>query len=187
MKELELTFVANCDKCGDNRFIQLMKQPVGNRGVALYKRQGMQGNLLGYEVFMYKVVTAGTPLPKGFVEEDYEPYPGASSFGKTAFYCMTEERAQYHFARLVKKAEEAEANPTKGRGRRKKATEPVKIEYPQGAFTVNMLASTQKQMHTIVVYKQVKADLKKGLITQVGTQKNRTGKGKSAALYSLSK
>lgn len=187
MKELELTFVANCDKCGDNRFIQLMKQSIGNRGVALYRRQNMEGRTLGYEVFLYKVVTAGTPLPVGFVEEDYEPYPGASSFGKTAFSCMTEERAKERFEELVKKAKEAEANPTKGRGRRKKTTEPVKIEYPQGAFTVNMLASTNKQIHTVVVYKQVKADLKKGLITQVGTQKNRTGKGKSAALYSLAK
>lgn len=187
MKELELTFVANCDKCGDNRFIQLMKQRVGNRGVALYKRQGMQGNLLGYEVFSFRVVKAGTPLPVGFVEEDYEPYPGASSFGKTAFSCMTEDRAQVRFAELLKKVQEAEDNPTNGRGRRKKATTQVKIEYPQGAFTVNMLASNHKQMHTVLVYKQVKNDLKDGVIVKVGAQKNRTGKGKSAALYSLVK
>jgi hypothetical protein len=80
--QLQTVFITNADGCGDHVFTQ--KRRVGN--VCLYRRVRLDGSFHSYEVIITKTVKAGAKLPgNNFVKSDYEVYPGAHSFGKTAW------------------------------------------------------------------------------------------------------
>jgi len=96
---LQTEFVMNADESGDHVFTQLKRD--GN--VCLYRRtKALDGRKMGFEVFVTKTVKAGAPLPGGgFVEKDYESYPGKSAFGKTAWFCCL-DYAEERFDKVVK-------------------------------------------------------------------------------------
>ena len=99
MKTLQTKFEANVDKTGVNTFEQIKR----TNEVALYKRTRPTGTEV-FEVFIIKVVPKGAKLPGGaVVAEEYESYPGAASFGKSAYFCTNEDRADAHFGALVEK------------------------------------------------------------------------------------
>ena len=94
MKQLAPEFVANFDKSGKNRFVQLKL----NDSAAIYRREHLDGTVIGYETFAIKVGKAGSKLPDGnVVAEDYVKYPTAKVFGKWAWFCQNETRANEWF------------------------------------------------------------------------------------------
>lgn len=88
---LQKQFITSADKTGDQVFTQLER----NGDCAVYRRNTMDGKVFGYEIMKIKTVKAGTVFGKGAtpIENDYESYPGAESFGKSAWFLPTEESA----------------------------------------------------------------------------------------------
>ena len=184
MKKLEKKFTMNADKVGDNIFTQIKREG----DVAIYERAWPDGRIKGYEVFMIKTVEKGTPLPNGKkVEETYESYPGAASFGKTACDCKTLDRAEERFEEFLEKvknrdeaAEEAKRTGKPNRGKRTKV-KPV-VNVPKGKFTMKMLIAetgmTQPQL-----YPFVKQWLTDSLIEVVESVKAEAGRGRPSLVY----
>ena len=196
MKSLESVFVANYDKSGDNTFRQLRKEGA----VALYVRESMEGLTLWYELFTFKTIKAGTPLPGGnTVQEDYEQYPGKSAFGKTAWVIAGENdlaRANARFDELVKTAsdkssaiflayigeeETDEAVPVLKV--EKLSSETIKI--PVGQFTHSELADAN-QTGKSQVYFILQDMVKAGSVKVVGTRKPAGGRGKPSNVFEKS-
>jgi hypothetical protein len=96
---IQTQFITNADGNGDHVF-SLVKRH-GN--VCIYKRTNISdGRPSGFEVFESKVVKAGTSFGGGSViQNDYESYPGKSSFGKSAWFCMSLDRAEQRFNQLT--------------------------------------------------------------------------------------
>lgn len=150
MRLLETEFVSNCDKMGDNKFVQVKR----NDNVAIYHRKDMNESDIGYEVFEIRKVFAGSPLPGGnIVQESYEGYPGAKSFGKNAYFTLTLERANVLFDEINQKISEKLMDDYKPKRGRKKATKPS-VQVPDGEFSVKMLMTqtgmTQPQLQPIL-------------------------------------
>ncbi len=186
MKTLEKTFVKNCDKSGDHKFIQVRRD--GN--VCLYRRETLEGRLIGFEVFTTKVIKAGTPLPGGGAEvEDREPYPGKSSFGRTAWQISgpdSDKRANERFEALVKGdvkvEEEIEVDSEETVQVARVVKGEVTLKLPDHPFTQKELAA----FNNIENYKAVYGDLQKMLSTgvlKVSGEREST-RGKSAKLFS---
>jgi hypothetical protein len=108
MKILETEFVSNADKRGDQKFVQVKR----NEHAAIYQRFTMDGKPLEFEVFQIKV--AGGNEIFGRFYEEYEQYPGAAAFGRSAWSVITLERAEQIFEEI-----------TKGEGKRNKGQEAV--------------------------------------------------------------
>lgn len=179
MKLLQKEFVANVDKTGDMKFIQLRK----DKGVALYERRRFDKSLFGYEVFIVKTVEAGSPLPGGStVEETYEQYPGASAFGKTAYAPATLERAEEMFDQLVERVKVTKANP--GRRGRVGKSNTVTVTVPVGKFTMNQWVEESGQDY-FFLRKKMKKLLNDGRVQKVGTEKNEGSRGKAKIIYKL--
>jgi len=84
MKTLQQTFDKNCDGSGTQTFTQVKRD--GN--VCLYSRTTKEGTISSYEVFVTRVIKAGTAMKGGGTEtEDREAYPGKSAFGRWAWSC----------------------------------------------------------------------------------------------------
>lgn len=187
MKKLETKFTMNADRVGDNVFTQLKREG----GVALYERAWPDGKIKSYEVFMIKTVEKGTALPNGKqVEETYESYPGASSFGKTASDCKTLDQAEEMFEHYLKKvknreeaAEEAKRTGKPNRGKRSAKAKP-NLTVPKDKFTMRMLISstglTQPQLYPVV-----KNWIQEGLIEAVETIRAEGGKGRPSIVYQM--
>jgi hypothetical protein len=113
MKILETEFVLNADKRGDNTFRQVKR----NEHAAIYQRFNMEGKPLEFEVFQIKV--AGGNEIFGRYYEEYEQYPGAAAFGRTAWSVNSLQRAQQIFDEI-----------TKGQGKRNegKETKPIAVK-----------------------------------------------------------
>jgi len=179
MKLLKKEFIHNADKTGDMKFIQLRKE----NGVALYKREKLDGALFGYEVFAIKTVEAGSPLPGGStVEETYEQYPGASAFGKTAYAPATLQHAEKLFSQLIEKVKLSEANP--GRRGRSSKVNSISVTVPLGNFTMNQWVDESGQDY-FLLRKKMKKLLNDGRVEKIGTVKNESGRGKSKIIYKL--
>lgn len=186
MKKLEKKFTMNADKVGDNIFTQIKREG----GVAIYERSWPNGTVKSYEVFIIKTVEKGTPLPNGKkVEETYESYPGAASFGRTASDCKSLDQAEVRFEEYLEKvknreeaAEESKRTGKPNRGKSTKAKSVVKV--PKGKFTMKMLISdtglTQPQLYPIV--KQWLAD---SLIEVVESVKAEGGRGRPSLVYGV--
>lgn len=174
----------NADKVGDNIFTQIKREG----GVAIYERAWPDGRVKGYEVFIIKTVEKGTPLPNGKkVEETYESYPGAASFGKTASDCRSLDDAEERFEEYLEKvknreeaAEESKRTGKPNRGKRAKAKTVVNL--PKDKFTMKMLISdtglTQPQL-----YPMVKQWLSDNLIEVVDSVKAEGGRGRPSMVY----
>lgn len=172
----------NADKCGDTTFTQLRREGA----VCMYRRDRVSnGELHSFEVFVTKTVKAGAPLPGGgTVAEDYEQYPGASSFGRSAWSTNAEQRANKIFDGLIKKAvaavehetEEIETVPVA-----RVAKGEVTLKLPDKPFTQKELAA----FNGLDNYKEVYSDLQKMLSNKtlkvVGERT--AGRGKAAKLF----
>lgn len=102
MKKLQEEFQSNADQCGLHTFKQVKRCA----NAALYQRIRKDGTTHSFEAFRVKVVKAGTKLPNGtLVQEDYESYPGKSSFGKHAYSCKTIAQAEMRYDEVIKNQE----------------------------------------------------------------------------------
>jgi len=170
----------NADKCGNHTFTQTRRE--GN--FCIYRRNRCSdGSLHSYEVFITRTVKAGTPLPGGnVVSEDYEQYPGANAFGRTAWSYsgkQAEQAANIKFDRIKAEKEQPEVEvdgeivpvPV---ARVSKAK--VELKLPDKPFTQKELAAFNK----IDNYKEVYAPLQNMLATKVlrlaGTREVTRGK-----------
>lgn len=189
MKILEKTFTMNADKCGNHTFTQVRRE----KNVAAYRRNAVDsGRFRGFEVFVVKVVKAGAPLPGGgVVAEDYEQYPGASSFGRSAWSMCGNEKAalaatMQKFDELLKgKAVVVAEEPAVIEGETVPVARVVKgevtLKIPDQPFTQKELAA----FNGIKNYKEVYSDLQKMLATKavkVVGQREVT-RGKPAKLF----
>jgi len=103
MNDLPKHFVKNNDFVGNCNFDLVKKQD----DVYLYHRTNMDKTHRSYEVFLSKFIAKGSPLPGGLVEKvDRMAYPGANSFGKTAYDCKTIDQAENRFDELLVKSKE---------------------------------------------------------------------------------
>lgn len=191
MKTLETNFVKNVDLSGNNRFIQLRKD--GN--VAMYRRERMDGRVIGFEVFIFKTVTAGSPLPGGgTVQETYESYPGGKAFGRSAWFIggvNAEQRANERYNELVKgetvtendNTEEEETTSLPVVKVSKVRTERTKLKLPSYPFSQKELAA----FNGIENYKEVYTDLQRMLAdgTLRKGEKRESTRGKAAQLFEV--
>lgn len=176
MKSLSTEFTCNADKCGEQVFRQMRRSD----GVAMYQRIRPDGSIKGYEVFIIKTIKAGTALPGGkSVAEDYEQYPGAAQWGKTAWSPGSEAAADEKFDALVKRLR-SEVGQPKRRGR--KATAATTFVVPSGKFTMKMLIE-QTGMTQPVLYIRLQKLIKEGKVVEVDRVRTETGRGRLAVVY----
>ena len=177
MKTLSTEFTMNAnDKCGSTVFRQMRK----NDGVAMYQRIRPDGGIKGYEVFIIKTIKAGTALPGGkSVAEDYEQYPGAAQWGKTAWSPGSEAAADEKFDALVKRLRSEVGQPVR-RGR--KAVAATTFVVPSGKFTMRMLIE-QTGMTQPVLYIRLQKLIKEGKVVEVDRVRTETGRGRLAVVY----
>jgi hypothetical protein len=176
MKSLSTEFTCNADKCGTTVFRQMRRSD----GVAMYQRIRPDGGIKGYEVFIIKTIKAGTALPGGkSVAEDYEQYPGAAQWGKTAWSPGSEAAADEKFDALVKRLR-SEVGQPKRRGR--KATAATTFVVPSGKFTMRMLIE-QTGMTQPVLYIRLQKLIKEGKVVEVDRVRTETGRGRLAVVY----
>lgn len=191
MKLLQENFTTNADKSGEQRFIQLRKE--GNTG--LYRRETMEGHLVGFEVFTFKTIQAGAPLPGGgTVSETYESYPGGKAFGRNAWFIGghgAEVRANQRFNQLVQGAIKVESVESDD----ETITLPVvrvstprterrKLNLPSKPFSQKELAA----FNNIENYKEVYTDLQRMLgngTLRKGQMRVNTGRGKDIQLFEV--
>ena len=190
MKNLKLTFVKNCDGCGNHTFTQLRRE--GN--IAAYRRNRVKdGRFMGVEVFLIKTVKEGAPLPAGgHITEAYEQYPGASAFGRHAWsFTGTDvaatKAAMSQFDSLLKgqtpivEGEDEEMETVPVIRVSKSSTPRRKLDFPAAPFTQKQLAAH----NGIDNYKEVYTDLQRFLAdgTLVKGGKRESARGKSAQLF----
>ncbi len=94
METLRQEFTQNADRLGTHTFKQVKR----DGKAMIYSRHKQDGSLFGFEVF--KVKSMAFPLPNGTRTDVKEVYPSAQSFGRTAWFCMTLERANERFDAL---------------------------------------------------------------------------------------
>ncbi len=165
------------DKSDKHRFIQLRKE----NGVALYRRERLDGSLFSYELFIIKVVKEGSPLPNGtLVKETYEQYPGAKTWGKTAWSPSTLESCNKRFDELVEKVKSLEGQP-KRRGRKSNT---LSITLPKTKFTMNELINLTG-LSQPVLYIHLKKMIAEGKVMEVGRVKKEGGRGRAMVVYKV--
>jgi len=182
MKELQKEFVMNCDKCGNHTFKQRRKTEIGDSGVALYQRIKLDGQHFAWEVFMYKTIKAGTALPGGKqVLEDYQQYPGAAQWGKSAWGPSTLSYANKQFDELVEKLKNEVGQP-KRRGR--KCSIKKDIVLPKGKFTMKILVA-KTGLTQPALYLRLQKLVKEGIVIEVGRMKSESGRGRLMVQYKV--
>lgn len=191
MKSLELEFETNANGTGLQLFQQVEKGLTpSNKSIYIYKRvytTGDQtGNIFGYEVVMPSIKKAGTYNlpPKGSgktitYEEDFEEYPGASLFGKVAWFFPNFELAKSRFESL-KLVKELKPKVVKVKKIRKTINRDGWFA-PEGEFSVNEIAEKNNINYTLA-NQFVIQELKAGRIEK--TRKERRNlRGKETQLY----
>jgi hypothetical protein len=176
MKLLEKQFKCNTDKSGEQLFRQMRKKD----GVAMYQRVRSDGSIKGYEVFIIKTIKAGTPLPDGkSVNDDYEQYPRATHWGKTAWSPGSESAAEEKFDDLVLRMR-SEVGQPKRPGRKAVAT--TKFVVPSGKFTMKMLVA-QTGMTQPVLYLKIQKLITDGKVVVVDRIRSENSRGRLAVVY----
>jgi hypothetical protein len=196
MRLLETTKIWTGDGLGQTSAVTLTQLKRTDK-VALYQRTMKNGRPQGYEVFMVKVVEAGTPLPGGgVVAESYEQYPTANRFGKIAWAPSSLGHAEMIYANLVKGlkpcdvGEEADEDETPetpvvarapGQRGRVKGERP-QLTVPVMEFSCKELAESNKVEYPIAsVF--IKEAIESNTIKFVRSER-RNVKGKPTNLYS---
>ena len=200
MKKLQVEFKSSVDLCGMHTFKQIK-----NNGIAaIYQRIRKDGTTHSFEAFKIRVVKAGSPLPNGaVVQEDYQPYPGKSAFGKTAFSCKDLEHAEIRYEEICKNQAHIDDNepsvvddegnvvktkrndnivPKKGtRGRKAKS---VKMPIPKSGekFTMKMLMMDSGENQAIL-YIRLKVLIEQNKVVAVGEAREPHTRGKAQIVY----
>lgn len=196
---LQTEFLLNADKCGENAFIQVKR----SGPICLYKRVGMDGRPRELELFKVKTVKAGAPLPGGAkVEKDYESYPGASSFGRTALSIGgvgAEQRATQLFEvwaanpelSAVELSQNQSSQPVAGKPAaqavvkvaksRQRVDKDATYVIPDGEFTQADFAKANNMPERGRVYGILQQQVKSGKVKPVGLKK--VGKGRPSAYF----
>jgi hypothetical protein len=204
MRLLETTKVWTGDGLGAQAAVtltQLKRTPVEGAPfpAALYRRTQKNGQPGGYEVFIIKVVKAGTPLPGGgMVEESYEQYPTANRFGKIAWAPGGLNRATEIYENLVKGLKPCdEADDVPGENNDEPLTEPAvtrvpgqrgrakgirpQLTVPVMEFSVKELAVANKVDYPIA-FTFIKEAIEGNTIKLVRTER-RAARGKETNIY----
>jgi len=189
MKTLEKTFVMNADKCGNHTFTQTRRE--GN--FCIYRRNRVSdGTVHSYEVFITRVIKAGTPLPGGnFVAEDYEQYPGANAFGRTAWSysgAQAEPAANLVFDRIKAAKEQPEVEiETDGAVTTipvaRVAKSKLELKLPGKPFTQKELAAHNNIANYKEVYSSLQSMLADKILRLAGTRE--VTRGKAAKLFAV--
>lgn len=158
---------------------------------ALYERYKKNGALQGYETFIIKIVRAGTPqLGGGLVEEDYEVYPRANSFGKIAWAPSSKGHAETIYNNLVEgkrpcdvgteieddDADEEQTVPVVHVTKVQKSV--ANLTLPDGEFSTKELAEKNGVDYS-VAYLFIKASNK----VKPTREERRASRGKATQLY----
>lgn len=167
MKTLELEFKRNCDGKGIHIFRQLKRE----KNVALYVRLNPATlKPLYYESIVINITPAGTVFADGSapVEEDYEVYPRAKSFGKIAYCSNNLQRGEYFFQVLLEKVNYGQLQEavdddlvsvkSKRRGRRAIKRD---FTFPNDRFTMKQLHQMNPSVSFALLYQYVRANLQK--------------------------
>lgn len=131
IKKLEIDKVWTGDGFGQADAVLLHQiKREGNCAIYSTSKVKTPAKISGYEVFRFKTILKGTPLPGGVVvEQSYEQYPGSGMFGKSAWNVHSLRRAEEVFDELLKEdkdkvaqveSDAANGIVTKRRGRPKK-------------------------------------------------------------------
>ena len=181
MKLLRTEFVANYDKCGDNKFIQVKLTDKS----AVYRREYMDGRLKSFEVFKIKVVEAGAPLPNGkVVEESYVVYPGGQSFGKTAWEYKNLAAAMDKFNELEAVVKQPVVAGVKGKRGRQAVARPDLI-FPNSHFTMNDILKLNVLYSKPTMYVTLSKLLANGKLKVVDKIRPSNGRGKAMNVFSV--
>ena len=186
IKQLDKTFVKNCDGLGDMKFIQVKH----DGDVYMYQRQKMDGSLHSYECFLAVKILAGAKLPNGeVVKESYVRYVTSNS--KNAFFCSTRESAEIRYNQLIKKVKDNEVVDSdedlvtkvvsKGCRGRKAKLRPTVVIPSTKTFGMKDLLKINPAYNQPLLYIAVKNDKR---IKRVGTKPNESGKGMPSVVYS---
>lgn len=176
----------NADKCGNHTFTQIRRE--GN--FCIYRRNRCSdGSLHSVEVFITRTIKAGTPLPGGnTVAEDYEQYPGANAFGRTAWSYSgkdAELAANIKFDRIKAEKEQPEVEIELDgavtvpvvRVTKEKPT----LKLPTKPFTQKELAAFNQIENYKEVYAPLQAMLANNTLRLAGTRE--VTRGKAAKLF----
>lgn len=204
MKQVE--FQTNANSTGVQQFRRL-KHGVNPQGknVYLYQRTYADGEhlgqIFGFEVFVPSITKAGTvqKFPNGTtrtIDEDMENYPGASVFGRSAFFCQSLERADGRFATMMgQEIEEAEpvaaaekysiavieSTPVAPKHRGRPKVDRPTLLFPVGEFSVKELAE-QNKVDYPVAFLFLKEKEAAGLV-EFTREERRAAKGKATKLF----
>lgn len=160
------------DQCGLHTFKQIKR----TANAAIYQRIRKDGSTHSFETFKVKVVKAGAKLPNGnVVAEDYESYPGKSSFGRYAYSCCNLEQAEIRYEQLLKNQEVLDNAPiddedddvvsvkknntekTDGKGKRgRKAKDRKNLKIPKDKFTMKQLELLNPDFSFAFLYQHVR-------------------------------
>jgi len=162
---------------------------------ALYERYKKNGMLEGYEVFIIKIVKAGTPqLGGGFVKEDYEVYPRSNSFHSIAWQPDNLNTAEKYYENLINGnrprdavAEIEDNDETEGQTvpvvHVTKVQKPVAdLTLPEGEFSTKELAEKNGVDYSIA-YLFLKAGLASNKVKPT-REERRASRGKATQLFS---
>jgi hypothetical protein len=184
----QTSFITNADGTGDQVFTQLKR----NGPVAIYRRDRIStGHTFGFEVVILKHVKAGQPLPGGnVVKADYEAYPGSSSFGKSAWFYMSEADAELKMDKVIKTL----STPASVEGEATEAVEDVLVSVvevkkksdttwviPQGEFTQADFAKANGLPERGTVYNILQSVINKGMVKLADRRK--IGGGRPTSFY----
>ncbi len=200
-------FETNANQTGMQQF-RLHKQAVlpNGKNIYIYIRTYCEGDklgkLFGVEVVIPNIKKAGTyPLPGGKTitySEDFEEYPGASLFGKKAWFYQNIEMAEKQFEILRKEVieddtdEEQKPNtavvddaalaptPTPGRRGRPKVERPP-LNLPDGEFSIKEVAE-KNAVDYIVAAQFVKEQESAHLVQRTRTER-RAVRGPETQLF----
>jgi len=120
IKRLEIDKVWTGDGFGQAEAILLHQvKREGNVAIYSFSKVKTPAKIQCWEVFRFKTILKGTPLPGNvFVEQTYEQYPGSNMFGKSAWSVHSIGRAEEIFDELVKedkqKTAQAETDAANG-------------------------------------------------------------------------
>lgn len=200
MKLIESEFKTNANGLGVMNFKMIRRgvNPAG-KAVYIYFRSRLDGRPFNYEVFIPSITKAGTiqKFPNGStrtIEDDTENYPGASSFGRTAWECYSLRHSERRYNDLMNTNVEVESiedepeekviiesavDSVKHRGR-PKGIRPV-LTIPDSNFSVNELAELNK-VEYITASVFVKDAIAAKQIQFVRTER-RNVKGKPTNIY----
>jgi hypothetical protein len=183
IKQLEVEFVQNSDKRGNNTFKQIKR----NDKAALYRRFDMEGKPQEFEVFKIKV--AGGLEVFGRFYDKYEQYPGSASFGKSAWSTTSEVIANRMFDRLTNGLDvHGNTEPLKKqdrvvgtKGRKKTLRAEVVLPTDKKLFNMKDLLSINKEWNQPVLYVQLQKFIQDKKVELA--EKRQTGRGKPTNFY----